>query len=56
MKMVRVDKTLDAAGVDYTTLSVEESCCGFPLFLMGAVDEFKANAGKLIERVKITGA
>ncbi|MBW2204995.1 MAG: (Fe-S)-binding protein [Deltaproteobacteria bacterium] len=49
-------KPLDAAGVDYTTLSVEESCCGFPLFLMGAEDEFRAGAEKLIERIKTTGA
>ena len=39
MKMVpSLIKPLDAAGVDYTTLSTEEGCCGFPLFLMGAGD------------------
>jgi len=57
MKMVpSFIKSLDAAGVDYTTLSTEEGCCGFPLFLMGSKDEFKSNAEKLIERMKATGA
>ena len=57
MKMVpSLIKPLDAAGVDYTTLATEESCCGFPLFLMGAEDEFGPRAEKLIERIKATGA
>ena len=57
MKMVpSLIKPLDEAGVDYTTLSTEEGCCGFPLFLMGSKDEFKENAAKLIERMKATGA
>lgn len=56
MKMVpSLIKPLDAAGVDYTTLSTEEGCCGFPLFLMGT-DEFKPHAEKVIERIKATGA
>ena len=57
MKMVpSLIKPLDAAEVDYTTLSTEEGCCGFPLFLMGSIDEFKSNAEKLMERIKDTGA
>ena len=48
-------KALDAGKVDYTTLGVEETCCGFPLYLMGS-DEFKPHAEKLIEKIKATGA
>ncbi len=56
MKMVpSLIKPLDAAGVDYTTLSTEEGCCGFPLFLMGS-NEFEPHAQKVIERLRATGA
>ncbi|MFH1351805.1 MAG: FAD-binding and (Fe-S)-binding domain-containing protein [Pseudomonadota bacterium] len=56
MKMVpSLIKPLDAAGVDYTTLSVEENCCGFPLYLMGA-DDFEPHARNLMDRIKSTGA
>jgi len=56
MKMVpSLIKPLDAAGVDYTTLSVQENCCGFPLYLMGS-DKFRPQAEKLIERIRATGA
>ncbi|MBN1277761.1 MAG: FAD-binding protein [Deltaproteobacteria bacterium] len=56
MKMVpSLIEPLDAAGVDYTTLSTQEGCCGFPLFLMGS-DKFEAHAEKVIERIKATGA
>ncbi len=56
MKMVpSLIKPLDAAGVDYTTLSVQENCCGFPLYLMGS-DKFRPQAEKLIERIRGTGA
>jgi Fe-S oxidoreductase len=56
MKMVpSLIKPLDAAGVDYTTLAVEENCCGFPLYLMGA-KEFESHAEQLIEGIKATGA
>ncbi|PKN26706.1 MAG: hypothetical protein CVU64_17305 [Deltaproteobacteria bacterium HGW-Deltaproteobacteria-21] len=56
MKMVpSLLKPLDAAGVDYTTLSTEEGCCGFPLYLMGAGD-FEDHAKKTIEKIKATGA
>ena len=48
-------KALDAAEVDYTTLAMEESCCGFPLFLMGS-DEFESQAEKLMEKIRATGA
>ena len=56
MKMVpSLIKPMDAAGVDYTTLSTEESCCGFPLYLMGS-DAFEPRAKSLMERLKATGA
>lgn len=56
MKMVpSLIGPLDAAGVDYTTLSIEESCCGFPLYLMGA-DVFEDHARALMERMRKTGA
>jgi len=56
MKMVpSLIKPLDAAGVDYTTLAVEENCCGFPLFLMGSGD-FETHREKIIEKIKATGA
>jgi Fe-S oxidoreductase len=48
-------KALDAAGVDYTTLGTQETCCGFPLYLMGS-DEFESQAKKLIERIRATDA
>ncbi|MGD8982619.1 MAG: FAD-linked oxidase C-terminal domain-containing protein [Desulfobacteraceae bacterium] len=56
MKMVpSLIKPMDAADVDYTTLSTEESCCGFPLYLMGS-DAFEPRAKSLMERLKATGA
>ncbi|MFP3929044.1 MAG: FAD-binding and (Fe-S)-binding domain-containing protein, partial [Desulfobacteraceae bacterium] len=56
MKMVpSLLKPLDAAGVDYTTLAVEENCCGFPIYLMGS-DEFEDHAVRLMERIRETGA
>ncbi len=56
MKMVpSLIKPLDIADVDYTTLGVEESCCGFPLFLMGS-DEFESHAEDLIKKIRATGA
>ncbi|MFH1490561.1 MAG: FAD-binding and (Fe-S)-binding domain-containing protein [Pseudomonadota bacterium] len=56
MKMVpSLLKPLDSAAVDYTTLAVEENCCGFPLYLMGA-QNFEEHARALIERIRATGA
>ncbi|MBW2065043.1 MAG: FAD-binding protein [Deltaproteobacteria bacterium] len=56
MKMVpSLLKPLEAAGVDYTTLSAEENCCGFPLYLMGS-DLFEGHAKGLVERIRATGA
>jgi glycolate oxidase len=56
MKMVpSLIKPLDAAKVNYTTLSMEENCCGFPLYLMGS-DEFEPHAKKVIANIKATGA
>ena len=48
-------KTLEAADVKYTTLASEESCCGFPLFLLGA-GKFKPHAEKLLKKIRATGA
>ncbi len=48
-------KPLDAAGVDYTLLGIEEGCCGFPLYLMGS-DDFESHAKKMIEKIKAVGA
>jgi Fe-S oxidoreductase len=47
-------RALDAAEVDYATLATEESCCGFPLYLMGS-DEFEDHARALMARIKATG-
>jgi glycolate oxidase len=56
MKMVpSLVKPLDTAGVDYTALAMEESCCGFPLFLMGS-SEFETRAEQLMTKIKATGA
>jgi glycolate oxidase len=56
MKMVpSLIKPLEVAGADYTTLSVEESCCGFPLYLMGS-EEFESHARNLMARIRATGA
>jgi glycolate oxidase len=56
MKMVpSLIKPLEKAGVDFTTLALDENCCGFPLFLMGA-DDFESHARSLIEKIKATGA
>ena len=48
-------QAMDAAQVDYTTLSTKETCCGFPLYLMGS-QEFDAHTEKLVEGFKKTGA
>ncbi len=48
-------KAMDAAEVDYTTLSMKETCCGFPLYLMGS-EEFDSHAEKLLEKLQKTGA
>jgi len=56
MKMVpSLIKPLDAAKVNYTTLAMEENCCGFPLYLMGS-DKFEAHAKKIMADIKATGA
>ena len=55
MKMVpSLIKPLDAAKVDYTT-SVDESCCGFPLYLMGS-NAFEDHARHLMDAIQKTGA
>ncbi|RLB23037.1 MAG: hypothetical protein DRG76_05195 [Deltaproteobacteria bacterium] len=56
MKMVpSLIKPLDETKVDYTTLAMEEQCCGFPLFLMGS-EEFEPHAEKIMQALKATGA
>jgi glycolate oxidase subunit GlcD len=56
MKMVpSLIAPLDAARVDYTTLAMEENCCGFPLFLMGS-DGFSSHAEQVMEKIRETGA
>lgn len=56
MKMVpSLIRPLDLAGVDYTVLGVNESCCGFPLYLMGS-DDFEEHALKVIKSIQATGA
>jgi glycolate oxidase subunit GlcD len=49
-------KIMDAAGVDYAVLGEEETCCGFPLHLMGDLEKFRETAGNLIDRIRATGA
>ena len=48
-------RILDRAGVDYTLLGPEESCCGLPLHLMGS-DRFQEQASKVAERIRASGA
>ena len=48
-------QSLEAAAVDYTTLAMEEVCCGFPLYLMGA-GEFESHGARIIQQIKATGA
>jgi Fe-S oxidoreductase len=48
-------KSMDAAGVHYATLGTHETCCGFPLYLMGS-DEFEPQAQRLMEKIRATGA
>jgi Fe-S oxidoreductase len=48
-------KALDAAEVNYTTLAMEESCCGFPLYLIGS-DVFPSYAQNLMDKMRSTGA
>ena len=47
-------KLMDAAQVEYTTLSTQEGCCGFPLYLMGS-PEFAAHAERMVETLLKTG-
>lgn len=48
-------ETLEAGAVDYTTLAMEEVCCGFPLYLMGA-GEFEIHGKKIIQQIQATEA
>ncbi len=46
---------LDRAGVDYTILGEDESCCGFPVYLAGS-PEFDAISKKNVKKIKASGA
>jgi glycolate oxidase len=46
---------LDRAGVDYTVLGEDESCCGFPVYLAGS-PEFDTISEENIKKIKATGA
>lgn len=48
-------RILDRAGVDYTVLGHEESCCGLPLHLTGS-DRFQVQAEKVAARIRKSGA
>ncbi len=48
-------ETLDRAAVDYAVLGTHESCCGFPLHLLGSGD-FRPHAEKLAAEIRATGA
>ena len=49
-------KILEAAGIDYTTLGDEETCCGYLAYLVGDMDSFHAVAKQNQELFKQTGA
>ncbi len=51
MKMVpSLIKIMEKAGITYTSLGKEESCCGFPIYLSGS-DEFEEYAKSLLEKL-----
>jgi len=47
---------LDASGVDFTTLGGQEWCCGYPLLLMGRLEQAKTLIQHNIAQVKELGA
>ena len=47
---------LDSAGVDFTTLSGQEWCCGYPLLSMGRLEEAKTLIRHNVEQAKALGA
>jgi len=47
---------LDAAGVDFTSLGSEESCCGTPMLVAGKWDVFAEVMNRNIAAVKAAGA
>ncbi|MFC1861583.1 heterodisulfide reductase-related iron-sulfur binding cluster [Chloroflexota bacterium] len=49
-------KLLDAAGVDFTYIGEEESCCGTPMLVAGKWDLFAETLRKNIHAVKESGA
>lgn len=56
MKIVPSLFTLaEAADLDFTTLGMDEICCGLPLMLMGS-EEFESHAKMMVNRIKATEA
>ncbi len=49
-------RLLDSAGVDFTYLGEEESCCGTPMLVAGKWDEFEQVMRSNIAAVKASGA
>lgn len=49
-------RLLDAAGVDFTTLGNEESCCSTPMLVAGKWEVFAETMKRNIEAVKKSGA
>ena len=48
-------KLAEEAHLDFTTLGLDENCCGLPLMLMGS-DDFELQTRKITERIKATEA
>jgi len=49
-------RLLDAAGVDFSYLGTEESCCGIPMLVAGRWDVFEEIMRRNIKAVKASGA
>jgi glycolate oxidase subunit GlcD len=49
-------ENLEAAGESFTLLGLDEPCCGFPVYLAGAREEFKTIALENRDRILQTGA
>jgi glycolate oxidase len=51
-----VMRILQAAGIDFTTLGAEESCCGYLAYLVGDMDTFDKVAEENLKKFKQVGA
>lgn len=47
---------LERAGVDYTVLGNEETCCGYPLYISGQEEGAREMASANVQKVRETGA